>query len=47
MYFAYHCYLAQPIQDEHLASFLENLGIFYTANSPATFMATLTRTPKE
>ena len=30
MYFAYHCYLAKPIEDERLILFLENLDILYT-----------------
>lgn len=30
MYFAYHCYLAQPIQEESLIRFVENLDILYT-----------------
>ena len=33
MYFAYHCYLAQPIQDDRLIRFLENLDILYTDGS--------------
>lgn len=33
MYFAYHCYLAQPIQDGCLIRFLENVDILYTDNS--------------
>jgi hypothetical protein len=35
MYFAYHCYLAQPIQDERLIRFLHNLDILYTDSSTA------------
>jgi hypothetical protein len=34
MYFAYHCYLAQPIEDAQLISFLTNLEILYIANAP-------------
>jgi len=33
MYFAYHCHLAQPIQDESLIRFVENLDILYTDHS--------------
>lgn len=36
MYFAYHCYLAQPIQDEQLIRFLKNLDILYKANATPT-----------
>jgi len=33
MYFAYHCYLAQPIKDERLIRFLESVDILYTDSS--------------
>src|SRR5258708_6794815 len=33
MYFAYHCYLAQPIQDERLIRFLQDVDILYTDSS--------------
>jgi len=33
MYFAYHCYLAQPIQPTQLIDFLVSLDILYMANA--------------
>ena len=40
MYFAYHCYLAQPIEDARLNLFLENLNILYILH-PSTITPTI------
>ena len=44
MYFAYHCYLAQPIQDERLLGFLENLNILYSDRNSIPSMNANTNT---
>ena len=47
MYFAYHCYLAQPIEDPGLTKFLKDLPILYDSENQKGLLSMFTESGEQ